>query len=381
MGRSGNSFLAHHGGSNGLLNGGRSIGMSSGAFGGRGGSSFLSHHGSSGFGSRGVGFGNSLASRGGLVRTGLGVNSFAGRYGGGFGNYRINNYYGNGGWRNGGYWGNRGFGYGFGYPYRYGFGYGYGGLLSGLLYGLGGYGWYPGYYGNYGYGGYGGYGYGGYGGYGGYSSWGYPTYGSSYSSYGMPVYTSAVSTVPVTLASTTPVTTSAATPSATNFTEQGETAFKAGNYSGAAYAWQHAVIDNPQSPVLVLMHAQALFATGKFAEAAGATQVAMSQLDKDQWGVVVTNYRELYGNSSDYTTQLRALEAAVRDKPNDPALRFLLGYHYTYLGYPQQGADQLATAVNLAPQDQLAKQLLEATKAKLPIPAAPVVPPAPSSRS
>ena len=94
---------------------------------------------------------------------------------------------------------------------------------------------------------------------------------------------------------------------------------------------------------------QALFATGKFDEAAGATQAAMHSLPKDKWGVVVGNYKELYGNTQDYTDQLRALEKAVKDKPDNPALRFLLGFHYAYLGYPQQAVDQLGEGIEIGP--------------------------------
>ena len=189
-----------------------------------------------------------------------------------------------------------------------------------------------------------------------------------------------VTVAPVTVVSTSPPVVSTTT-GTTNFAEQGEAAFKAGDYNGAAYAWQHAVIDNQQKPVLILMHAQSLFAVGKFEEAAGAVQAAMGQLPNDQWGVVAGNYRELYGRVDDYTTQLRALEAAVKSKPSDPAMRFLLGYHYGYLGFPQQAVDQLNQAVSLAPQDQLAAQLRDEMQAKLPkavVPAAPLVPPGPA---
>ena len=187
------------------------------------------------------------------------------------------------------------------------------------------------------------------------------------------------------VAATTPNSTSTA---ANNFADQGETAFRNGDYNAAAYSLQHAVVDNP-SPVLILMHAQALFATGKYPEAAGATQAAMSQLPKDQWGVVVKNYKELYGKVGDYTSQLRGLEAAAKDKPSDPALRFLLGYHYGYLGYPQQAVDQLNQAVGLSAQDEMAKQLRDEMQSKLPgaavtvpvpsaVPSAPIIPPAPT---
>jgi Flp pilus assembly protein TadD len=321
---------------------------------------------------------------GGYGRYGLGY----GRYGYGLGRFG----YGGFGYPYGGY-------YGYGYPYRYGFG---SGLLTGLLFGLGGWGYGYGGYGGYGYGGYGGYGNWGYGypGYGYGSGYGYPSYGYGFggycypsygysgyslgygSGYGYSPYATYVSTAtPVVTASTTSAQVAATTPGSGNFAEQGEAAFKSGDYEQAAYAFQHAVIDNPQNPVLILMHAQALFATGKFPEAAGATEAALNQLPKDQWGVVVANYKELYGQSGDYTTQLRALEAAVKSKPNDPALRFLLGYHYAYLGYPRQAVDQLNQVITLAPSDELAKQVRDEMQARLPAPAnaapaAPVVTPA-----
>ena len=272
---------------------------------------------------------------------------------GGFGGY---------GW--GGYGGYRyGRGFGFGYPY-FGYGLGYG-LFSPLWYGLGGYG-----YNNFGYAGYGGYGYPG-----SLNGYYYNPYGYGLSSYGGML----TGVAPAATVATAPAT--ATDPAATGFAEKGEAAFKAGDYAGAAYSWRHAVVDTPQNPVLGLMYAHALFATGKFDEAAGAVQAALSQLPKDKWGVVVSNGRELYGNYQDYTTHLRALEAAAREKPNDPALKYLQGYHYAYLGYPQQAIDQLEKVLSLVPQDEMAKQLRDEMKARLAGQNLPTndLPPAPST--
>ena len=127
-----------------------------------------------------------------------------------------------------------------------------------------------------------------------------------------------------------------------------------------------------------MMLGQALFATGNFDEAAGATQAAMQTLPKDQWGVVASNYKELYGSVQDYTNQLRALEKAVSDKPDHPGQRFLLGFHYGYLGFPQQSVDQLDKVLKLAPTDEVAKKLRDEMQTKLPKPAAPAVLPTPN---
>ncbi len=133
------------------------------------------------------------------------------------------------------------------------------------------------------------------------------------------------------------------------FAEKGETDFKARDYKSAVYAWKHAVIDDPNNGVLMMMLAQGFFATGQYNEAAGATQQAMQLLPKDDWGVVVKNYKELYGNVQDFTDQLRALEKAVKDKPNEPALRFLAGFQYAYLGFPKESIDQLDKGLKFAP--------------------------------
>jgi tetratricopeptide (TPR) repeat protein len=114
------------------------------------------------------------------------------------------------------------------------------------------------------------------------------------------------------------------------------------------------------------MLAQGFFATGQFNEAAGATQQAMQLLPKEEWGVVVKNYKELYSSVQDFTDQLRALEKAVKEKPNDPALRFLAGFQYAYLGYPKEAVDQLDKGLKFAPRDEMAKKLRDEMAAKLP---------------
>jgi hypothetical protein len=78
--------------------------------------------------------------------------------------------------------------------------------------------------------------------------------------------------------------------------------------------------------------AQALFAAGQYEEAAGATQAGMQMLPEEKWGVVIRGYQELYGDMQDYTNQIRALEKARTEKPDSPALRFLLGFQFGYLG-------------------------------------------------
>ena len=179
--------------------------------------------------------------------------------------------------------------------------------------------------------------------------------------------TDATATVPP--ANGNPDTTSGASsglPTAEEFGRIGETAFKNRDYKGAARAWRHALVDDPQNPVLIMMFSQALFATEQFNESAGAVQAAMQSLPQDKWDVVIKNFRDLYGKGEDYTTQLRALEKAAREKADEASLRFLLGYHYGFLGYPAEAVKQLEKCVSLAPQDAIARKTLRLFEDKLP---------------
>ncbi|MFN6103358.1 MAG: tetratricopeptide repeat protein, partial [Planctomycetaceae bacterium] len=153
--------------------------------------------------------------------------------------------------------------------------------------------------------------------------------------------------------------------SARVFADKGEQDFKGGNYKGAVYSWKHALVDDPENGVLVLMFSQALLATGEYAQSAGAVQQGVQLLPSDQWGVVIENFRELYGKAGDYSEQIKSLEKAMKEKPEDPALRFLAGYHYFFLGYPQQALDQLDKGLKKAPRDQVAKKLRDQVDARL----------------
>jgi tetratricopeptide (TPR) repeat protein len=245
-----------------------------------------------------------------------------------------------------------------------------------------------GYYGGYGYPvyGYGAYGYG----YPAYNSgyYGYDPYEAGYSTgyvggYGAATATttnsnggsaanSQTATAPITPYSPPPARIPNA--EAQPFVDRGEAAFRSGDYLGAVQTLRHAVVDDPQNALITLLLGQALFATGRFEEAAGAIQAAMLRLPKDQWGVVIAHHEELYGKRTDYTDQLHALESAIKARPAEPALRFLAGFHYAYLGFATEAVDQLEEALKLAPRDEMTRQLRNELRNKL---ANPTKPPAP----
>jgi len=149
------------------------------------------------------------------------------------------------------------------------------------------------------------------------------------------------------------------------FPARGEEAFEQADYEAAAYYWRHALVDDSENPMLMMLLGQALFAAEKFDEAAGATQAAMHRLPKELWGIVVAHHRELYGDDAEYTRQLQALERAAAEKPAIPARHFLLGFHYAYLGFPQPAIGQLDKALDVQPRDEMAKQLRQEAQSRL----------------
>ena len=284
--------------------------------------------------------------------------------------------YGYGGYGYGRYGYNR---YGYGGYGRYGYGNGY---VNGLLYGVGwrlgaglwgwpyylGYrsAWYPYYGSGYGYGST--YGYGGYPYYG-YSSYASPTYGYAYSAnYAPPATVTAAPAVPA----DQPAPANDIDP--TDFAAKGEAAFQAGNYEMAAREFRHALVDDPGNPGVLMLMAQTAFALGQYDEAAGATQMAMRILPQDKWGEVIVNRQQLYGNSGDYNTQLSRLEKARSDRVDDPAVRFLLGFHYFYLGRTQESLVELDQALKIEPKDPFAGELRNLVATKLGVPTVPVEP-------
>ncbi len=203
--------------------------------------------------------------------------------------------------------------------------------------------------------------------------YGYPAYGVRRYTYGYPYAAGYTTTYSAAVPATVPVQEPVAPPeqpvdptAAADFADQGEADFKAGNYEAAMRDWRHALVDDPENGMIVMLLAQTLFALGQYDEAAGATQGAMQMLPEDRWGFVVENYTELYGNVQDYTNQVKALEKARDEQPDSPALRFLLGFQFGYLGYPKHAVRELDKGLTLAPEDIGAQKLRAIFAAKWP---------------
>lgn len=142
-----------------------------------------------------------------------------------------------------------------------------------------------------------------------------------------------------------------------SFDRQGEDAFHARDYKAASRDWQHAVVDDPNNSALAVKLGLALFATGEYGEAASTIQQILMLLPQEQWEQVFSNYIKLYSDPKEYLDQLKSLERAVAEKPKDPALRFLLGFHYGFSGRVADAVRELNKLVALVPRDPLGRKL------------------------
>ncbi len=222
-----------------------------------------------------------------------------------------------------GYWG-------YGYPY-YGYGYGYG---------------YP-YYNNYGYGYNYPYSYDN-----GYSTYDYSQpYSYGYSqpySYSQPAYGSSTQANPP------------------DSLSQAISVFQSGNFREAERLAHHLVIDEPNNARAHLVLCLTAFANGDFRTASDEAGEAINLGETPNWSQVYA----IYGNVDRYTSNLRALENAVKQNPRDGDAQFLLGFMYLANGYRSDAQEHLAMAHDAMPNDRVVSNLLSEAGGQVPTTAA-----------
>jgi tetratricopeptide (TPR) repeat protein len=211
--------------------------------------------------------------------------------------------------------------------------------------------------GPYGFGGYGygGYGYGGYGG--GYADAYYvDDYADDYDEVYPAEYTADYAS-----ADTVVPTNEQAAP----FQQLAEQAFRSQQYDEAARQSNHVIIEDGENGKAHLFAAQALFAVNDYDAAAAAIFQGMSLLDQKEWGFIVENYRQLYTND-DYVVQMDRLIEAIKKYPDVASLRFVRGYHYTFLGHKEAAKRELLKAHELDDRNPLVPKLLGILGAPIP---------------
>jgi len=128
--------------------------------------------------------------------------------------------------------------------------------------------------------------------------------------------------------------------------------FKAGHFARALSLTELALQPYPNDPVLHEFRALCLFALGRYDEAAAVLYAVLTAGPGWDWATMIG----LYSDVDTYTSQLRALEAAIKGSTAVASKRFVLAYHYMVQDYLEQARQQFERVVKLEPKDELAAQ-------------------------
>ena len=108
-------------------------------------------------------------------------------------------------------------------------------------------------------------------------------------------------------------------------------AFLVGQYGRAAERLNDATAAAPGDPLAYFLLAQVRTARGEYGEAVAAIRDGMTRAP--DWPASGFRPREWYGPAAEaFDAHLGELRRASADRPADPALLFLLGYHLWFLG-------------------------------------------------
>ncbi len=111
----------------------------------------------------------------------------------------------------------------------------------------------------------------------------------------------------------------------------------------------------PNDPVLHEFRALCLFALGRYDEAAAVLYAVLTAGPGWDWATMIG----LYSDLDTYTSQLRALEAAIKGNTAVASKRFVLAYHYMVQDHLEQARQQFEHVVQLQPKDGLAAQFVK----------------------
>jgi tetratricopeptide (TPR) repeat protein len=132
--------------------------------------------------------------------------------------------------------------------------------------------------------------------------------------------------------------------------------FRAGNYEQALQRTEEALAKTPKDPILHEFRALALFALGRYQDAAAPLYSVLAVGPGMDWSTMAG----VYASVDTYTAQLRALEDFHRQNPDNAATSFVLAYHYLTCSHLEAAANQLDNVLRINPQDLVAQRLLQA---------------------
>jgi Flp pilus assembly protein TadD len=137
-------------------------------------------------------------------------------------------------------------------------------------------------------------------------------------------------------------------PDGAQLVREGKNAFLDQAYGLAALRFRQAAVVDRANALPRFLLGQALFALGKYREAAVAIQEGLD-LDEAWPKKPFQPRRELHkGNEAEFTQQLKDLEGALAKNPENRFFLFLLGYQYWFDGRQKEAAPLFRRARDLA---------------------------------
>jgi tetratricopeptide (TPR) repeat protein len=148
---------------------------------------------------------------------------------------------------------------------------------------------------------------------------------------------------------------SAAADPLTQTFDDARVAFRGEKFDEAMKLVDQALQQAPKDAAINEFRSLCLFALGRYRESAATIHAVLAAGPGWDWTTMIS----LYGNSGTYTTQLRALEDAVKASPKSADLQFLLAYHYITAGHKDDAVALLKSVVQLEPKDELSADLVK----------------------
>ena len=143
---------------------------------------------------------------------------------------------------------------------------------------------------------------------------------------------------------------------ADTYFEAGMKAFEDTDYGKAIDRFGQAVILAPEDIILPYAFAQALFADGRFEEAAEVLRAITNNLQTEKEGIFYP--RGLYVDEELIFKQIDQLAEQTELSPLNPDLHLLLGYHLLGIGEIDRSIEQLAKASQYQQNTEAATVLL-----------------------
>jgi hypothetical protein len=192
-------------------------------------------------------------------------------------------------------------------------------------------------------------------------TWGYPSYVNPFLKLSSPVVLGQVADYrqPIDVIAR-PAFESTAAPAVAKF-DASRQSFRSGDYPKALSLIDEVLRSLPNDADAHEFRGVVLFALGRYEEAATALYAVLAAGPGWDWATLAS----LYSTLDPYTQQLRSLEKACTDRPDDPAPRFVLGYLYACQGSTEAAERAFGRVATLVPGDQVVARLARPASARV----------------